>query len=1203
MKDEFDDYDDESWGDLSLSQLDAIDPVRAKTPPTPALAPGPSQPVSLEEDDEDSGSEALEVDGNLFITDTEMAAMSTQQFNLLTRRPAVELPEDEDDDDDDEARTREQDEQDLPLHRRSQPTRPLEPLPPLFNRPPPTPLTRQTTASTLRSASSTDSLAAAARSSNKRRYSDVDTEATSQSTTVDSPKRRQLGQSFAAPACKPLFLAYAESLLPQIAPLPFLVQWELACLGSNPQFPLASVPLDDPALAGSNEAGVERLHALEGGNAKRLAKLKRDGVMKELDLEDDALLQDQYGCLGGLPDSTYYGGKVLFSATVKILDGKAVAAGDSAGLAIILNEPAVGPSTRLTRRFGSDRIIRLRVPDQDGIQSILEQPFVLHANVFRSFFAKDGTAFLLRTDETLEDIGVYEGALPPPYKPHHTGLPKLTLDSFFAWANDPVLNCNQGAGKWSSRLALFLSTSIPAFRVKKENVHFISDIAGEGCQPGEKVPTEKNMTDGSGFVNRAGLEACQKRVEMDYTPSGAQGRIGGAKGMFFRHPQAGEYGNLTEPEIWIRASQEKIKYAAFSPTSREPVDEAFLTFDLLKVPHTSAARLSAQLILNTESNGVPARVFVTLQEAALDELVVPLTTWAGDRGMPNLAAQLEQKGLLFARRLATLAAGAARARGHRNRENEDVVEDDPDGVSESAVAACLDRWGEVCLRLLHARFHPQSCKYLYDILRSVIKTHIESFVKDYHIELPLSAQAFIAPDPFGVLEVGEIFFHPRSHTLRDVNGHEFDDNVLLGDVLVGRHPCVLPTDVRKVVAVDSLALRPYRDIIFFSTKGTRSLANILSGGDYDGDTAVLIWQTEVVQPFQNAPLHLADPPANVETSFEAEMQSVKDLLTNGHFNHLRLSFLLSGLKKNPVGLYSNFHLLACYVQGYRNEETRRLAHISGQLLDAPKTGKRLVPGVFEEDKGKWRRRMPACIAETEEVARFAEFSNQNFAKRPPGMREFVLDVLQKAGRRAADRHLAGIEQLMPQISEPDAELVQYYFKKLELARPWKAAIPAWLEHFKLIRDHVDGVLSKYRAMNRDYAKDKNARTAAVQTPSKTVKRPIGIRSPSKRGETCTVLADGPSRQRQVQDLRVEFNSGPVLPGKSPIDPTDLPMLRASYAYYTCTERREDLTAKFAFDMALHELCKIKVEALGAGESYRVLCHDFYFQMRAATFTP
>jgi hypothetical protein len=58
--------------------------------------------------------------------------------------------------------------------------------------------------------------------------------------------------------------------------------------------------------------------------------------------------------------------------------------------------------------------------------------------------------------------------------------------------------------------------------------------------------------------------------------------------------------------------------------------------------------------------------------------------------------------------------------------------------------------------------------------------------------------------------------------------------------------------------VDRPELRHFTDVIVLSVKGPRRAADYLSGGDYDGDKGLVIWQPELVDPFENAPLHFSE---------------------------------------------------------------------------------------------------------------------------------------------------------------------------------------------------------------------------------------------------------------------------------------------------------------------------------------------------------
>eukprot|EP01041_Mallomonas_annulata_P005002 gene5002-10009_t len=93
------------------------------------------------------------------------------------------------------------------------------------------------------------------------------------------------------------------------------------------------------------------------------------------------------------------------------------------------------------------------------------------------------------------------------------------------------------------------------------------------------------------------------------------------------------------------------------------------------------------------------------------------------------------------------------------------------------------------------------------------------------LRLPEASYLVGAPDPCGVLAPGEVFLYPHSKA---------------GPVLVTRHPMYHPGDVRKLICVENEVLEEFFNgtkgsIIIFSTQGTRSAADEMSGGDFDGD--------------------------------------------------------------------------------------------------------------------------------------------------------------------------------------------------------------------------------------------------------------------------------------------------------------------------------------------------------------------------------
>jgi len=85
-----------------------------------------------------------------------------------------------------------------------------------------------------------------------------------------------------------------------------------------------------------------------------------------------------------------------------------------------------------------------------------------------------------------------------------------------------------------------------------------------------------------------------------------------------------------------------------------------------------------------------------------------------------------------------------------------------------------------------------------------------------------------------VLKAGECY-------VRVIQNADGKPRTIVGaNVLIARNPCLHPGDLRKLKAVDKPELSHLSDCIVFSTRGPRPAADMMSGGDLDGDTCKLI---------------------------------------------------------------------------------------------------------------------------------------------------------------------------------------------------------------------------------------------------------------------------------------------------------------------------------------------------------------------------
>jgi regulator of nonsense transcripts 1 len=102
------------------------------------------------------------------------------------------------------------------------------------------------------------------------------------------------------------------------------------------------------------------------------------------------------------------------------------------------------------------------------------------------------------------------------------------------------------------------------------------------------------------------------------------------------------------------------------------------------------------------------------------------------------------------------------------------------------------------------------------------------------ILVPKSRLMFGVCDAWGVLKEGECAVKIT------MDGDGGQPAAIKGcDVLVTRNPCLHPGDLQKFKVVERLELAHLVDCIVFSAQGKRPAADMMSGGDLDGDTCRL----------------------------------------------------------------------------------------------------------------------------------------------------------------------------------------------------------------------------------------------------------------------------------------------------------------------------------------------------------------------------
>jgi len=137
---------------------------------------------------------------------------------------------------------------------------------------------------------------------------------------------------------------------------------------------------------------------------------------------------------------------------------------------------------------------------------------------------------------------------------------------------------------------------------------------------------------------------------------------------------------------------------------------------------------------------------------------------------------------------------------------------------------------------------------LRNLLQIVENSRLKT-LKQFRIPVPLAQDVVMEPDPFGVLGPGEVFLQS---TLKP-EGHGLV-GVVKGKVVMVRSPATLLEDVVVAKAVECPRLRSFAvNRLIINVKDEVPLAKCLSGGDFDGDTAVVIWEESITQHIDALP--------------------------------------------------------------------------------------------------------------------------------------------------------------------------------------------------------------------------------------------------------------------------------------------------------------------------------------------------------------
>lgn len=120
--------------------------------------------------------------------------------------------------------------------------------------------------------------------------------------------------------------------------------------------------------------------------------------------------------------------------------------------------------------------------------------------------------------------------------------------------------------------------------------------------------------------------------------------------------------------------------------------------------------------------------------------------------------------------------------------------------------------------------------------------------------------------------------------------------VIEGLCILARNPSLHPGDIRVVRAVDRPELKHLRNVVVLPQTGSRSIANMCSGGDLDGDDYIVIWDEALIPSKVNEEPMDFTPPEAVKA--KEGVVSVHDITT----------FFVTYMKNDTLGQIANAHL-------------------------------------------------------------------------------------------------------------------------------------------------------------------------------------------------------------------------------------------------------------------------------------------------------
>ncbi|KAJ3303273.1 hypothetical protein HDU76_005374, partial [Blyttiomyces sp. JEL0837] len=269
---------------------------------------------------------------------------------------------------------------------------------------------------------------------------------------------------------------------------------------------------------------------------------------------------------------------------------------------------------------------------------------------------------------------------------------------------------------------------------------------------------------------------------------------------------------------------------------------------------------------------------------------------------------------------------------------------------------------------------------------------------------------------------------------------------IVGRVVVSRSPCYHSGDLLILNGVDRPEFAHLSDVIVFGTTGSRPHADMLSGGDLDGDTFLVIWDEDIVTPLRHEPpfVYIQDHLRNLVTTCATQLGLPKNPVKRQHtsVNKTNMINTLTSLEFNEeiIGrvdaLFLQFRKFE-YKQGPKSRLSKaEIASVLNALfsasVDAMGFDMNKLLDVLQAEVANSRtselsqlhQALEYCLAQADDAARFVDIQDDE---------DYLWDFFINSASVEDPEWLQSgfIERFVPPIERPNVELTVKIMKITE----------------------------------------------------------------------------------------------------------------------------------------------------------------------------